>query len=87
MQAFESTQFIKKRKKLPTKVFNAMKERFLLFTKDPQNPVLNNHRLHGKRKHQRSINITGDWRLVFEQVDGNTVRLLDIDTHANLYGS
>jgi addiction module RelE/StbE family toxin len=48
-------------------------------------PLLHNHKLNGERRHQRSINITGDYRLIFEVVDKNTVRLIDIDTHANLY--
>ena len=85
MITIETSRFTKKIKKLPTKIYDALKERAALFKSDPYHPLLNNHKLTGERRHQRSINITGDWRLIFEQYDENTVRLLDIDTHSNLY--
>jgi len=33
----------------------------------------------------RSINITGDLRLVYEEIDEDVARFLDLDTHSNLY--
>ncbi|PIR57292.1 MAG: type II toxin-antitoxin system YafQ family toxin [Parcubacteria group bacterium CG10_big_fil_rev_8_21_14_0_10_41_35] len=48
-------------------------------------PFANNHALSGDRQPYRSINITGDYRLIYEQYDEDTVRLIDIDTHSNLY--
>jgi addiction module RelE/StbE family toxin len=87
MLILRSAQFIRKAAKLDQRLRNAFTERMKLFGTDPNHPILNNHKLHGKRRHQRSINITGDWRLVYEQVDSDTIRLIDIDTHANLYGS
>ena len=71
--------------KLPAGVKRALAERLQLFIKDPLNIILNNHALNGDRQPYRSINITGDYRLVYEQYDANTVRLIDIDTHSNLY--
>lgn len=71
--------------KLPSSVKCALAERLQLFMKDPFNVILNNHALSGDRKPYRSINITGDYRLVYEQYDEETVRLIDIDTHSNLY--
>ena len=47
--------------------------------------ILNNHSLHGSKKSYRSINITGDYRLIYELYDIDTARLIDIDTHSNLY--
>ena len=84
----ETTKFFaKKAAKVDAKILKAFTERIELFQIEPFHPLLKNHALHGKRKHQRSINITGDWRLIFEQYDANTVRLIDIDTHPNLYGT
>ena len=71
--------------KLPTNVKRALAERLQLFTLDPFNIILNNHALNGDKQPYRSINITGDYRLVYEQYDANMVRLIDIDTHSNLY--
>ena len=85
MQAFTSRNYDKKVGKIDAGLYKKLNERLALFLVNPQDPLLYNHALHGKRKHQRSINITGDWRLIFEQLDSRTVRLIDIDTHANLY--
>lgn len=71
--------------KLPAAIKRALAERLQLFLKDPFNPLLNNHALNGNKQIYRSINITGDYRLVYEQYDEDTVRLIDIDTHSNLY--
>ena len=86
MQVFTSRHYDKKLGKLDVKLYKKVVERLALFLANPRDPILNNHALHGKRRHQRSINITGDWRLIYEPVNGNTVRLLDIDTHSSLYG-
>jgi len=77
--------FEKKAGKLDKKIKLALAERLEFFTHNPFHPLLNNHALHGKRKSERSINITGDYRLIYEVVGTNMVRLLDIDTHTNLY--
>lgn len=79
-------QFKKKTAKLPKKIRLALAERLRLFAHDPFNVLLNNHALHGTLRSYRSVNITGDWRLIYEQYDEHTVRLIDSDTHSNLYG-
>ena len=86
MKIVESSKFTKKVAKLTSDLRRAYGERIVLFASNPYHPLLNNHKLSGDRKHQRSINITGDWRVIFEEYDENTVRLIDIDTHNNLYG-
>lgn len=73
--------------KLPLKIRVAFKERLDLFVVNPYAEILRNHRLHGDLKHYRSINITGDYRLVFEECSGNTARLIDIGTHSEIYGN
>ena len=84
--AIPASSFKKKTRKLPKKIRLALADRLRLFVREPHHPLLDNHKLSGDRKHQRSINITGDWRVIFEEHDENTVRLIDIDTHSNLYG-
>lgn len=80
-----SKSFSKKFKKLSHRIQLQTRERTFLFKKDPFDVRLNNHILHGEMKMIRSINITGDLRILYEEVDDNTVRFLDIDTHSNLY--
>ncbi len=84
--AIQTSGFKKKTDKLPKKIRGALAERLRLFVREPFHSLLDNHKLTGNRKHQRSINITGDWRLIFEPYDEHTVRLIDVDTHHNLYG-
>ncbi|KKU57210.1 MAG: Addiction module toxin, RelE/StbE family [Parcubacteria group bacterium GW2011_GWA2_47_12] len=81
-----SRNFKKKVAKLSKKVKTALAERLRLFVKEPRHPLLNNHPLHGSMRAYRSINITGDYRLIYEEYDEHTIRLIDIDTHGNLYG-
>lgn len=78
--------FHKRLKKLPPKVVAKFKERVLLFLNDPYHPLLNNHALAGKYAGSRSINITGDYRVIFQYQDANVVYFLEIGTHAYLYG-
>ena len=57
--------------------------KLVVFIEDPLRFVPNNHQLHGERN-TTSINITGDYRLLYEQYNEDTVRIVDIDTHSNL---
>lgn len=86
MRFVPSKNFEKKVAKLSTPIRSAMVKRLRLFAEDPFHTFLSNHALHGQKKDLRSINITGDYRVIYEQYDENTVRLIDIDTHSNLYG-
>lgn len=86
MNVIPSKEFTKAVSKLPHKVRQALAKRLVLFVNDPFNVLLNNHALHGSLRSYRSINITGDYRLVLEDYAKDTVRLIDIDTHSNLYG-
>ncbi|MDO8594734.1 MAG: type II toxin-antitoxin system mRNA interferase toxin, RelE/StbE family [bacterium] len=87
MKIVSSRQFEKAVSKLPKKVRQALAVRLVIFVKDPFNVLLNNHALHGSLRSYRSINITGDYRLIYEDYARDTVRLIDIDTHSNLYGN
>ena len=78
--------FEKKVAKLDKKIKLALADRLELFVTNPFHPLLDNHALKGDRKPQRSIDITGNYHLIFEVLESNSVRLLDIDTHTNLYG-
>lgn len=61
------------------------KERILIFQNSQYDPVLNNHALHGKFVGYRSMNITGDVRIIYKMLDNNTVLLTEIGNHSKLY--
>lgn len=77
--------FEKKYKKLSAKLKSKVKERNKIFFEDPFDPILNNHALRGRYYGYRSINITGDIRVVYKFLDKNTTLFVDIDSHSNLY--
>ena len=77
--------FEKRYKKLPNKIKQKVQEKNILFGKDPYNPILNNHALHGKYVGYRSISVTGNLRIVYKFLDKNTVLFVEINTHNNLY--
>ena len=77
--------FEKQYEKLRRQEKEKFKKRRNLFLKDPFDPILNNHPLHGKYEGYRSINITGDLRVVYEFVDRDMAYFVAIDSHSNLY--
>ena len=79
-------RFKKDYKKLRVLDRNKCDERLLLFAEDPYNPILNNHALSGIYKGLRSINITGDFRALYQPMGKNSALFVRLDTHSNLYG-
>jgi len=77
--------FEKTVKKLPPKVKQKMIERLSLFSNDPLNRQLRNHALNTPYKGSYSIDITGDYRAIYELVDDNTALFTHIGTHSQLY--
>lgn len=86
MQIEYSKNFIKEFKKCPDSIKKAFKQRLQIFLVDPHQQILNNHNLTGKLKNYRSINISGDWRAIFQLIDtGKIVYFIAIGTHSKLY--
>ncbi len=61
------------------------KQRLSLFTKNPQNIILKNHKLTGSLHDYLSFSITGDIRVVYFQLNINTVVFYDIGSHNQVY--
>lgn len=84
-----SKKFSKQFRKAPLEIKIAFKERFTLFVSDPTHPKLNSHQLIGKYSGLKSINITGDWRAIFQEIgdiEGHlTIIFLFLGTHSQLY--
>lgn len=85
MQINFSKVFGKQYRKAPHKIQQVFDKKFKVFTKNPFNPILNNHLLKGKLKVYRSINITGDWRAFYSQPNKDIVIFEFLGTHSQLY--
>ena len=77
--------FKKQLAKMPQKYQEQFSKKLDIFFENPFNPVLNNHQLSGELKNLRSINVTGDIRAIYEQINKDKVLFLKIDNHSNLY--
>ncbi len=80
-----SRTFRKNFKKQLFAVQNKFSERLELFGENPHHSQLGNHALGGEWLGCRSINVTGDIRAVFEEIDDNYVEFVDIGSHSELY--
>ncbi len=77
--------FKKDFRKLPEKIQEQFFERAALFFENRFNPLLNNHSVDAAYPGCRSINITGNYRAIFREENGDA-EFLHIGTHSQLYG-
>ncbi|OGG54212.1 hypothetical protein A2851_00920 [Candidatus Kaiserbacteria bacterium RIFCSPHIGHO2_01_FULL_53_29] len=80
-------EFERQAKKLSLGVQDKLWKRIELLITDERNPLLNDHKLHHPFDGYSSINITGDWRLVYKKLDAQTFYLRAVGTHHQLFGS
>lgn len=74
-----------KRIKPNKSLLSKFNKRYLVFIQDKSYPLLKDHQLAGDMKGKRSFSITGDIRVVYRELDENTVEFLDIGTHPQIY--
>jgi len=86
MKIYLHKNFRKQYKQAPKIVQIKYHERRNLFARDPFNAILHNHALKGEYAGYWSINITGDWRVVYYKMGDDTVVFTKIGTHSQLYG-
>ncbi len=81
--------FEKQLKKAPKYIQQAFHDRFALFLEDPTHPFLHTHLLTGTYTGKKSINITGDWRVIIIETQGvlggRRIKVFAIGTHSQLY--
>jgi len=86
MKVILGRQFRKSYKKLQDGEKRKFALRRNLFLESPLDPRLNSHILHGDYSGYRSINITGDLRVIYKPLGDNLALFIDIGTHHELYG-
>ena len=85
MQIELHRNFIKSYGRLPKKIQEKFKERRTLFIENNFHPILENHSVEPTYPNWRSINITGDYRALFEIKEKNIIVFMKIGTHSELY--
>ena len=85
MQVRYSKRFQKQFKKAPKNIQKKFISRLEIFIKDPNHPVLKNHKLIGSMYGTRSINITADWRALYDDADEDSPLFVLFGTHSQLY--
>ena len=77
-------QFDKDFKKLPLKIKEQFYERLNLFLQNKFDKILNNHLVDKAFPNCRSINVSGDYRAIFQE-RGDTAIFITIGSHSELY--
>jgi addiction module RelE/StbE family toxin len=84
-----SPKFYRQLKKQDIRVKKRVRIQFEIFSENAYDSRLNNHSLQDKYEGCRSINITADYRAIYQEIDegGNKVAyFVTIGTHDQLYG-
>ncbi|MEK7480667.1 MAG: type II toxin-antitoxin system mRNA interferase toxin, RelE/StbE family [Patescibacteria group bacterium] len=83
MNVIPTSRFRFSLKKLPIALVEKVVERTLLFKKNPFDPLLQTHKLHGKLKNKWSFSVDNRFRVVFEfnKLNRSEVIFLDIGDH------
>lgn len=88
MEIFYKKSYEKMYRKLPLVIKNKVDERILWFRDNPFHELLLNHALIGEYEGYSSINITGDYRVIFAELSlwhYEFVEFVEVGTHSQLY--
>lgn len=88
MNVVYDSDFLEKLKKLGVRIRKSLREKILTFSKNPQDSQLDNHELRGEYAGHRSIDITGNYRAIYREVqigDETVAYFVTIGTHEELY--
>jgi len=85
MKIFFTSDFRKKFNNLPIKIQKQFAGRIDLFQGDFSHPSLKVHPLKGNLAGLRSFAVSSDYRVIFRILDGDSIELISIGTHSQLY--
>lgn len=88
MKVQYSPDFYRQYKKADVRVRNSVDEKIEIFSIDPSDLQLNNHILTKKWEGHRSIDITSDWRAIYQEIredDEPFAYFVALGTHNELY--
>ncbi len=86
MRIVRHNNFKKDYNKLPKSTRSKAELAIRKFATNPFDPSLKNHPLKGGMTGKRAISVTGDVRIIFEEIDDYVlVIMLDVGTHNQVY--
>lgn len=85
MNVVTTKQFDKQLSKLSPKIKKALADKFEILSQNEFDERLHNHKLNPPFTDCKSINITGDYRLIYRKIDKETFLFYQIGTHSQLY--
>jgi len=74
-------RFKKNYKRLSQSIRAKAKKKEIIFRKNPFDPCLETHKLHGRPRDVWAFSVDRSYRIVLVFIDKNTVLCLDIGTH------
>jgi addiction module RelE/StbE family toxin len=80
-----SKKFSKMFERLPNDIKEKAKNKMHLFNENRWNPILKIHPLQGEYSGTKSMNVTGDYRIIFKYLSPDEVEFIKIGTHSQLY--
>lgn len=78
MKVLEHRKFRNQLLKSDIYIKKKVRECLAVFFDDPHHSILNNHALLGKRKGQRSLNVSGDRRIIFKELSNGKYELVEL---------
>lgn len=80
MEIRYSPKFMRQYKKLPGEIKSRVKKREVIFCKDPFDPRLKTHKLHGSQNGFMAFSVDYSYRIIFKLYGGEAV-FYEIGTH------
>ena len=81
MKILYLSKFEKEYKRLPDKIKEIAEKKEKIFRKNPFNPQLRAHKLHGELNEFWAFSINHQYRIIFDFADKKTVRLYSVGKH------
>jgi addiction module RelE/StbE family toxin len=78
-------KFLKQFRKLPRSIQEVFRSRRDVFLENQDDSLLHVHELHGSLVGYKSFNVNADVRVVFKDIDRDTVMFTAIGSHSELY--
>lgn len=88
MKVRYSPRFYQIYKKANVRIRNSVDQKIEIFIKNPHEPQLDNHELDKEWEGYRSIDITGDLRAIYQEIeegDEMVAYFISLGTHEELY--
>ncbi|MFH1423822.1 MAG: type II toxin-antitoxin system mRNA interferase toxin, RelE/StbE family [Candidatus Nealsonbacteria bacterium] len=82
MRIFYSPEFKRRYKRLPFEIHKKIEEKEIIFRKDPFDPQLKAHKLHGRLSDFWAFSVDESRRIIFKFQDNKTIRFYAIGDHS-----